>query len=210
MLYFTIIGDMIGSRKLENRSVVQKRFSAALNEVQKRYAQQIVSPLTVTIGDEFQAVLKETSHLFALLYEIEQSLKAVSLRYGFGIGTISTAINHNAAIGMDGPAFHNARTSIEQARKTKTRYGFSCGDSVIDKRINVLLNWIDISTKGWPSEKHTILHLYRQRVTQKEIARRVSMSQSAVSQHINTPAFRLIHQTHLLIQDEINRILNEE
>ncbi len=201
---------MIGSRKLENRSVLQKKFSAALSTVQKRYAQHIVSPLTVTIGDEFQAVLKEPSHLFALLYEIEQSLKTVTLRYGFGIGAISTAINYQAAIGMDGPAFHNARTSIEQARKTKTRYGFICGDPVIDKRINVLLNWIDISTKSWPPEKHTILHLYCKRVTQKEIARSVSMSQSAVSQHINAPAFRLIRQTHLLIQDEINRLLQGE
>lgn len=210
MLYFTIIGDMIGSRQLNNRAAVQKNFSAALQTVQKRYAEQIVSPFTVTIGDEFQAVLKETSHLFALLYEIEQSLKAVTLRYGFGIGTISTAINYNAAIGMDGPAFHNARSSIEQARKTKMRYGLRCGNAHIDKRFNILLNWIDISTKSWPPEKHTILHLYGQKATQKEIARRVSISQPAVSQHINAPVFRLIHQTRGLIQDEINRLLSGE
>ncbi len=210
MLFFTVIGDMIGSRKLENRSGIQKKFSAALKTIQKRHKEQIVSPLTVTIGDEFQAILKDTSQLFNTLYEIEQSLKSVSLRYGFGIGIITTEINYSAAIGMDGPAFHNARAAIEQARKSGRHYALRCEDTFIEKRLNTLLNWLDISTTNWSSEKRTILHLYRHNVTQKEIARLVSMSQSAVSQHINAPAFHLVHQTQLLIQDEINRVLRGE
>lgn len=210
MLYFAIIGDMIGSRTLKNRSAIQKKFAAALKTIQKQYTEQIVSPLTVTIGDEFQAILKDTSQLFNILYEIEQSLKTISLRYGFGIGVITTEINYSAAIGMDGPAFHMARAAIEQARKSGRHYALHCKDALIEKRLNTLLNWLDISTSNWSPEKRTILHLYRHNVMQKEIARLVSMSQSAVSQHINAPAFHLVHQTQLLIQDEINRALHGE
>jgi predicted DNA-binding protein YlxM (UPF0122 family) len=131
----------------------------------------------------------------------------VPIRYGFGIGTIETEINYTAAIGMDGPAFHNARAAVECARKSKIRYAIRCPDKLAEERLNILLNWIDTSTKKWNMDKHTILFYYKRNYKQTEIAEMVQMSQPAVSQHINSPVFQLILRTQNQIQHEINTLL---
>ena len=207
MDYFAIIGDIVNSRKLTDRANIQKKFKFAVDKVKEEYRTSTVSPATVTIGDEFQAVLRSSSELFDLLYEMDHSLNAVPLRYGFGIGAIDTEINYLAAIGMDGPAFHHAREAVEIARKSKRRYAIRCSDKLAEDRLNILFNWIDITMKRWTVDKHAILYYYKQGYKQTEIAEMVRMSQSAVSQHINTPSFQLIIRTQEQIQREINILL---
>ena len=40
------------------------------------------------------------------------------MRFSYGLGTISTAINPTLAIGMDGPAFYAARKGIDELKKS--------------------------------------------------------------------------------------------
>jgi len=94
----------------------QKIFADVLQEPSKIYTKTIISPLTLTIGDEFQAVLSNAENLFQMMNLIEHRMRKISLRYGLGIGQIDTEINHQSAIGMDGPAFHFARQAVELAR----------------------------------------------------------------------------------------------
>ncbi len=209
MNYLAIIGDIINSRKLSDRAIIQKQFESAVNKIKEEFRLASISPATVTIGDEFQVLLKDSSRLFDLLYAMGQSLKMIPIRYGFGIGSIETEINYSAAIGMDGPAFHNARTAVEIARKSKLRYAIRCADRLAEERLNILFNWIDLNTKKWNPDKHAILFYYKKNHKQTEIAETVQMSQPAVSQHINTPSFQLIVRTQNQIQQEINALLDK-
>jgi len=45
----------------------------------------------------------------------------VELRFGIGIGKISTEIFHEVAIGADGPAYYAARLTIEELREQEKR-----------------------------------------------------------------------------------------
>ncbi len=210
MKYLAVIGDIINSRKLANRAKMQKEFESAVDMVREEYRNSCVSPATVTIGDEFQALLKNSSELFDLLYQMDHSLQRVPLRYGLGIGTIDTEINYMAAIGMDGPAFHNARAAVEFARKTKMRYAIRCSDSLAEARLNIMFNWLDVTMKKWTVDKHVILFYFKKGFKQTEIAEMVRMSQPAISQHINTPSFKLVIQTQKQIQREVNALLGNE
>lgn len=205
--YFVMIGDMIQSRRLDDRREIQEAFRQALNSAQREYGRGIVSPLTLTIGDEFQAVLGDASNLFAIVNRLEESLPTIRFRYGLGVGEISTALNRKAAIGMDGPAFHFARQALEQARQTERRFAFVCASPRVQARIDLLLHWIDVITANWSKEKKQILRLSQLRLTQKDIARKIGISQPAVSQHIRQPVFRLVLQSEQVVQDEINALL---
>ncbi len=205
--YFVLIGDIVGSRELPQRSSLQKKFADTLKTVQEKYAAAIISPLTLTIGDEFQAVLQNADHLFDILRETELALDDVTFRYGLGIGNIDTEINRQYSIGMDGPAFHFAREAVEEARIRNIRFRCRCDDPFKEKRLNILLGWLDVSTHSWSKEKKMIFHLRTMEMAQKQIAEHVGMSQPAVSQHINAAVFKLAGETEIQIQQEINRIL---
>ncbi len=205
--YFVIIGDMVQSREIRERQKVQEAFQRALAQVQQEYKQGIVSPLTLTIGDEFQTVLDQSDRFFAMIHCLEEYLPDIRFRYGLGVGEISTALNRKAAIGMDGPAFHFARQALEQARQMKRRFVFVCASPKIQARIDLFFNWIDTITAGWSKEKLQILHLSQLRLKQKEVAAKIGISQPAVSQHMRQPVFRLVLQTQQVVLDEIDDLL---
>ncbi len=205
--YLVIIGDIVHSRSLQNRYRLQTQFEQHLKEVQSKYNKDCVSPLTLTIGDEFQTVLQTTGRMFAMLQAIEISTKEFAMRFGFGAGGINTAINRKRAIGMDGPAFHSARQAIEEAKRMGYNYYFNGGDETNERRINILLEWIGVTWQRWTYEKKKILHYNRQGWTQQKIAKELSMSQSAISQHINAPYFKLTEQTQHLIEEDLERLI---
>ena len=208
--YLVLIGDMVRSKALSDRSRIQRSFNDVLQEAQTKYGKDFISPLTLTIGDEFQAVLENPGNLFSLFTFIEINLEGVHFRYGLGLGGIDTDINHRQAIGMDGPAFHRARSAIEQAKKNKQRFYFKSGRTSQDERINTLLSWVDYAVKRWNIQRKKIFYYFCENRTQKEIADSLNISQPAVSQNITADIFRLTVRTVRCIQGEIGEMLQNE
>lgn len=207
MLYLVIIGDIIKSRELSNRYKVQQEFSSAVHETQQTYGERLISPITLTIGDEFQSVMQNGRGLFKIVDDLDLKMRPIQLRYGIGIGNINTAINSEISIGMDGPAFHMARDALEVCKKNEIRYNFRYKNHDMEQRINILLSWIDASTKNWSDEKRNILSYKEKNYTQMKIAQLTEMSQPAVSQHLKSPYFDLIRRTRYMIEEELQKIL---
>src|SRR5687767_15884840 len=118
MQYAALIGDFVQSKNLENRGEVQRAFAAVCADLNKeRDRLGLVSPLTITLGDEFQAVFGNVARLWECILRIEATMEPVAIRFAVGLGTISTDIQPAAALGMDGPAFYAARAAMEQLKK---------------------------------------------------------------------------------------------
>ena len=56
-MYCAIIGDIIGSKALADRAGVQAKLQETLTQVNGRYEKALASDCTITLGDEFQALL---------------------------------------------------------------------------------------------------------------------------------------------------------
>lgn len=222
--YLVIIGDIVKSREIKDREKFQEIFEKKSKMIEVFEPNDIVSTFTVTIGDEFQGVLKNANRLFKFIDELEYGLnmtlaykqsyknperakQSYTLRYGIGVGKITTKINKDAAIGMDGPAFYNARKSIENAKKNSLKYFFESG-SENDVAINILLNWLSTENKKWNSRKFQIVKLYKDRWTQKQIAESLRISQPAVSKILKNAPVELSIKTEQLVEKEINKIIN--
>jgi len=223
--YLVLIGDIVKSREIKNREKLQTIFQEYLNldkineKVNTHMAltetidlnKNVVSRFTVTIGDEFQGVLKSATNLFKFVLNFEDSIKNeinenVKFRYGIGIGAITTKINEENAIGMDGPAFYNARESLNIAKNANHKYSFK-SDSNRDTVINNMLYWLNDKMKSWSIQKQRILNYYRNQFTQKLISEAMQISQPAISKSINSSNADLIIQTEDLVENEINNIL---
>ncbi|MCB0284469.1 MAG: hypothetical protein KDF60_17930 [Calditrichaeota bacterium] len=207
--YLVIIGDIVKSREIQDRQKFQQRFKDALKDTSAIFdSQAIVSQFVVTIGDEFQGILKQADKIFHFINALEDRLSPLNFRYGLGMGTISTTINKEAAIGMDGPAFYNARTSLETAKKDNLFYCFKSGSDK-DDTLNMLLSWLSREKEKWPLKKRKIIGLADAGKTQKQIAADLNITQPAVSKTLNMPAVSLASETEKMIENEINKILKD-
>lgn len=120
-MYCAMIGDLINSKKLpaEDRAAIQERLKALLNGVNENFSSFLVSPFLMTLGDEFQGVLTAAKPALEIIEFLGQNLMEfpIQIRYGIGIGELSTSVNREQALGDDGPAYYYARQGIEQLKK---------------------------------------------------------------------------------------------
>jgi len=117
MAHLVVIADIIASRQLPDRARVQRRLRESLAARNAAHAEgDLLSPYTLTLGDEFQAVPACAQHVFRDLLQVAADLAPAELRFALGLGSIDTTINPDQAIGMDGSAFHLARDGIERLK----------------------------------------------------------------------------------------------
>lgn len=202
--YLVLIGDIIHSRALNNRSQFQQQFKEAVKLANKSIS--TISPFTITIGDEFQAVFTSANHIFHALNVLEYHLQAASFRYGIGFGGISTQINYKAAIAMDGPAFHMARASLNVAKKNNLKYHFS-GENIKPELINILLNWLGKEEQSFSQTKKNIFYLRNMGFTQQEIAAMLNISQPAISKSYSKRLAQLLNQTSTQIEQSLTQLV---
>jgi len=117
MKVLAIIADIIDSKDISDRREFQKRLDTCLEEINGS-ARTILSPYTITLGDEFQAVCRDGSEVADHLLYILVKLHPVRVRFSISFDTLHTDINKDRAIGMDGPVFHAAREGMNELKKT--------------------------------------------------------------------------------------------
>lgn len=138
MQYYAIIGDIKRSKKIENRCEIQEKLKKILDNVNSIYNNDISAKFLITLGDEFQGLLEITAPILEMIKYIQREIYPIKLRFGVGIGNVSTLINHEAAIGADGPAFYAAREMIEFLREQEKKLKKQAADiqiSVYEKNV---------------------------------------------------------------------------
>ncbi|HAL62094.1 MAG TPA: hypothetical protein DCP08_06780 [Chloroflexi bacterium] len=179
--YCVVIGDISKSRELRDRAAIQERFKAAIEEINQRFTDFIVSRFLVTIGDEFQGVLNDVANSYDVIVAMRELLYPVQFVFGVGVGTITTEIAPEA-IGMDGPAFHNARAALEEGKEEGYEVRYRGLGEPFDYLINAMLVLIEALKRRWTERQFKVISIYRQTGSQAEVARRLKVSRAAISQ----------------------------
>ncbi len=119
-MHVVVIGDIVGSRAVSDRKALQRQLAAAVSHVNARLAaaSALLSPYTITLGDEIQAVYSHPASVILDVISIQGEMLPHRMRFCIGLGAITTRINKAAAIGMDGPAFHSSRAGIDELKRT--------------------------------------------------------------------------------------------
>lgn len=183
MNYCAIIGDIVGSKKIQNRQETQDHFKDVLNAVNEKYDMYIASKFTVTLGDEFQGLLFHPTLSFEIIEFIKDRMYPVELVFGIGIGKMETSFDKHTSIGSDGPAYWYARKMVEKA-KLKEPSVCLFSNSPEDPLINSLILYSETCSRSRTEKQEEIVKLYKQHGSQKKVADSLNISQSAVSKHL--------------------------
>jgi hypothetical protein len=201
-----VIGDVVHSRLLPDRAALQKQLNQTLTSLNRRAGARLLSPYTITLGDEFQAVYRKADCVFFDLWSLAAQLSSMKFRFSIATGPLTTPINRKSAVGMDGPAFYLARDGIEYLKAKGGIFYLSSATSNLPAWIQPFLNILSDLRNGWSRNRLKVLcyALDGFQVDVTKIAREMSLSTRAVYKNIRQGSVRNIVTLLELIESELN------
>lgn len=200
-MYLALIADVIDSKMVQERFDLQKQLEKTLQTMNELFGEFIASNFTLTLGDEFQGLLKVDAPVFQIIDTLRSELTPTQLRFGIGLGEIVTDIDPLQSIGADGPAYWNARAAINLVHQ-KNDYGntqiyFSCGKEKQDFFVNALIASGETIRSGWRGSQEEILLdllkrcVYSENFSQQDLAQSLEINPSALSKRLKSSSIRV-------------------
>ncbi|WP_076261546.1 SatD family protein [Intrasporangium flavum] len=189
-----LIGDIVDSRLHADRQRLHDALEAAIDEVNT--ALTPLDPLVITLGDEFQGVFATLGDALAASFRVRAHLHPdADVRFGVGRGEVSTL---DPVRGVhDGPGYWAARDAIVEVEERATRprsrtarTGYSpdasgaSGSHDTATTLRVALDCLDFMVGSMSTTTRDILGGLMDGRSQHDVATRLGVSASAVSQRV--------------------------
>lgn len=116
--YACITCDLVGSREQPDRLEVQRRLEEELDRVNEEREADLVVPLSITLGDEWQGLLRTAAAAFELDFRLRRGLWPLRVHTGIGVGRVTSDMRERTAL-MDGPCFHRSRAALDASKKRR-------------------------------------------------------------------------------------------
>jgi len=153
--HFIVMGDVLKSRAYDGRELMRE-FKVLVSSCNKRLAEGISSPYTITLGDEFQGVARSLKWAVKTVLYLEESLLGrqlpFALRYVVHYGRIDTPLNRMVAHGMVGPGLTRAREALTDKRRGKPRYLFDLPNARLARQLSRLFGVMGSLSHDWQSK----------------------------------------------------------
>jgi hypothetical protein len=207
--YIVLIGDIENSRDLapDKRNQVQTRLSSLFDRLNQQ-SSSLTSPYTITLGDEFQAVYRSADSLFPDIWTVMEVIHPVMARISIGTGTITTDINRNQSLGMDGPAFHMARENIDRMRKESELISIHTDNSSLNRMVNSAFRILTGNLRSWNRNRFATLSRLYGDIPVKKIASELKLSEVAVYKNIHAGTLNAIIDFTGSVTEQLNQLLD--
>lgn len=154
--FIIVMADIIDSRNMQQNKLM-KSFKKITDEINYEKKDILLSPITITLGDEFQCIVKSVEAGIELMLAIDEKklyeMADFKLRYVLVEGGIETPINHDIAYGMLGEGLTIARETLTEYKNSYHRYSIQLKNvSKSEALANSLLVYQNI-IDTWKMEK---------------------------------------------------------
>jgi hypothetical protein len=181
--YAILMGDIVGSEAAPSVAAVHRAFNKAIGWANERHGAAILSPLTITLGDEFQGLLGGLENAWRVAAELRFRLMRENIwcRFVVGVARIETRVNPERAWNMMGPGLGAARDKLnDKASSNAHRFSFP-DDPAIELLTDAVGDAITQIEAGWTAtQKEYVLRARLTGQTPAKIAKSMKVSQGAV------------------------------
>lgn len=212
--YFAIIGDIKNSKQIDDRNSIQKSLKSILTKLNIKYSDDIASKFMVTLGDEFQGLLNFGDNLMNMINEIESIMYPIEIRFGIGVGEITTDIDAQFPLGADGPAYYNARYAIEFLKNSEKKNKMAKSNIMIklnkenelsEKMLNTIFSLLTVTKSGWTHRQREVIRDYiAHGDSQMNVAQRLGITQSSVQKNLSNADYYTFKEA----VDEVSCVLS--
>lgn len=132
------------------------KVTSAINE---RFGTCLAVPFGITLGDEFQGLVKEPAVCPRIIHHLRLLLHPLKCRVGVGMGEIASPLAASTSE-MEGPAFSRSRAALEKARNTNRHTVYDSGIEALDVAANTISQLIDLTQSEWTSKQWMAVRAY--------------------------------------------------
>lgn len=159
-IYPIFMGDVVSSSNYEGE-ILSKELNELVSETNTSFKKNILSPLTITLGDEFQGVLKTTASGINLLFHMEEAILEkeldFKLHYVLLLGEIETDINPEIAYEMLGKGLTEARKLLSSKKRNRKRFKFKLRNKEQSDQLTKLFEVLDAIILNWKKEDYPLI-----------------------------------------------------
>lgn len=159
-IYPILMGDVVSSSKYEPKQLGTD-LKSLVDVVNDSFKENILSPLTITLGDDFQTVLDSVETGIAIIFFIEEECLRreldFKLHYVLHTGQIETNINPDIAYEMLGKGLTTARKMLNIKKRDRKRFKIDIQSKTESDQLNRLFEVTDSLIMNWKKEDYTLI-----------------------------------------------------
>ena len=190
MNFCVVTADVRRSREIADRRALQETILHLLEEVNGQQKERLVVPFSITLGDEWQGVLRDVAAGFAVAHRFVEELHPFRLSVGVGFGGIDTEIFPRSAE-MDGQAFHRSRAALDRAKARGQDVLFSLGSEPHDLILNAACRLMQLVREDWTTAQFQKVTLFKRLGTESGVARALGVSQQSINKTLRAAHARI-------------------
>lgn len=163
MYNYIIMADIINSSDMPGK-LLMNHFKDEVDSVNQKFTEKIISPLTITLGDEFQGIVKDLASAVEVIFYIDQRLLKndleFHLRYVVNYGVIDTAINSRNAYEMLGEGLTRARELLAEIKASENEILMAGIAEPTNAMLNMAFKLYRSLYNDWKKEDRAIAALF--------------------------------------------------
>ncbi len=208
--YVAIMGDIVGSEKAADVEQLHVQFNRAVNESNAEGAQVLTSPLTITLGDEFQGLVNSLSAAFSLARKLRFKLleDQIACRFAIGLVDLKSPINDQRAWNMMGEGLSQTRSKLNDKRAISF-YRFALGgEPLLEPNLEALGVALSTIERRWTDRQRRDIGAFLAGANASELARQRNVSVHSIYKVRSSgdfDAYLLIFQTIMEVLSHLDR-----
>lgn len=207
MTEYVLMADVIGSSD-QDAPKLMKDFKSLVNDANKKFNNEISSPLTITLGDEFQGIVKSLEVGIEIMIFIEEYMLAngweYKLKYVLSEGEVETEVNTKNAYEMLGSGLTLAREQLISLKKETERFLFKLNDETLSRRLNKLFKLLQHFLDSWNPKDLSTVSGFLDGLDYKELAKLQNKDDSSLWRRKRSLAIEEYNTCKTLIRDVIS------
>jgi len=163
---YILMADIIDSRE-KDELILMWQFKDLVHDLNYIYRNKISSPLTITLGDEFQGIISDLENLIQILFYIEEQIIKrgfiFKLRYAVSESDIDHInLNTYASYGMLSEGLIKTREALNHGKKYKSRFNFLLKNMDEKKalKLELLFSCYQAKIDSWDRKDKDIIKEY--------------------------------------------------
>ncbi len=171
------MGDLIASQLTTSVPLLHRQFNAAIDWANSTYASAVASPLTITLGDEFQGVCERFEVGLQIIRDLRGRLLAdgVQCRFVLGAAKLETPVNSANAWNMMGSGLAETRRRLNDKRD-QNAYRFELQDEPeLQSLLEAVGSGLTDIERAWTDRQRQVV-LASRRSTASALAAQLGMS----------------------------------
>lgn len=195
-VYAVITTDIVGSTEYykTNGKPLRPLLIEVLGEVNRRHADALAVPFTITLGDEFQGLLSDPGKCPRVIHDLRLLLSPLKCRVGVGIGPIVSELMQSTAQ-MEGLAFSMSRDALSAAEKAKSALTvYRSEDSTLDSTANAISLLIDAVQSRWTDKQWEAVRVHSRVKDLARVGEQLGMTMQGAEHRLRSTHWREVEQ----------------